>query len=69
MKTTICVLSNSIYKRAFWAFVIIAGTCAVLFYQRSYSACAELAVFLMIGLFALSEEYNDPDQEPASTAG
>ncbi len=49
--------------KAVWCCGLIAATCGILFYQHSYRACAELAVFVMVGLLAVFEDYNDPTAE------
>lgn len=56
-----CVLAKCVFKKAFWSCLVILFTAGVLLYQHSFQACAGMMASMTITLFALYEEYNDPE--------
>jgi hypothetical protein len=57
------MLGKCLHRKAFWCVLVVAVTFAFLVYSHSWRACAGMAVFVMLALFSVFEEYQE---EPAA---
>jgi hypothetical protein len=59
LRNLVRVLGKCVRMKTFWCCSIVATTCAALFFEHSFHACAGLALFTVIGVFSVFEEFNE----------